>query len=103
MIIMKKALPRRTFLRGMGVTMALPLLDAMIPAQTAWAATAANPVRRLGFVYVPMGSNINAWTPGGAGFGLPVKAGVDENRFRIQGHSDPIISQVKCVVPAFNC
>ena len=78
MIITKKALPRRTFLRGMGVTMALPLLDAMIPAQTAWAATAANPVRRLGFVYVPMGSNINAWTPGGAGFGVPVKAGVDQ-------------------------
>jgi len=78
MIITKKALPRRTFLRGMGVTMALPLLDAMIPAQTAWAATAANPVRRLGFVYVPMGSNLAAWTPGGGGFGEPIKGGVDQ-------------------------
>src|SRR6185436_16183743 len=77
MIIMKKALPRRTFLRGVGATLALPLLDAMIPAQTALAATAANPVRRLGFVYVPMGSNIAEWTPGGAAFGQPPKAGVD--------------------------
>src|SRR4051812_3741119 len=77
MINTKKALPRRTFLRGVGVAMALPFLDAMIPANTAWAATAANPVRRLGFVYVPMGSNLAAWTPGGGGFGEPVSAGVD--------------------------
>ena len=61
MIIMKKALPRRTFLRGVGATLALPLLDAMIPAHTALAATAGNPVRRLGFVYIPMGSNIARW------------------------------------------
>jgi len=44
MIITKKALPRRTFLRGMGVSLALPLLDAMVPALTA--ATAARPIRR---------------------------------------------------------
>ena len=50
MIITKKALPRRTFLRGMGATLALPLLDAMIPAATSWAKTPAKPVRRLGFV-----------------------------------------------------
>lgn len=67
MIITKKALPRRTFLRGMGATLALPLLDAMVPAMTAMAATAANPVRRLGFVYVPMGSHISEWTPAGSG------------------------------------
>jgi Protein of unknown function (DUF1552) len=67
MIITKKALPRRTFLRGMGVTLALPLLDAMIPSMTARAATPANPVRRLGFVYIPMGSNIAQWTPQGMG------------------------------------
>ena len=48
MIITKKALPRRTFLRGMGASLALPLLDAMVPAMTALAATPANPVRRLG-------------------------------------------------------
>jgi uncharacterized protein DUF1552 len=56
MIVTKKALPRRTFLRGAGVSLALPLLDAMIPAFTARAAT-ASPVRRLGFVYIPMGCN----------------------------------------------
>ena len=63
MMISKKALPRRTFLRGMGATVALPLLDAMVPSMTALASTPANPVRRLGFVYVPMGSNISMWTP----------------------------------------
>ena len=65
MIISKKALPRRTFLRGVGATLALPLLDAMVPSMTALAATPANPVRRLGFVYVPMGSDISRWTPPG--------------------------------------
>ena len=65
MIISKKALPRRTFLRGMGATVALPLLDAMIPSMTALAQTPANPVRRLGFVYIPMGSTISSWTPPG--------------------------------------
>ncbi len=63
MIITKKALPRRTFLRGVGTTLALPLLDAMVPSMTAQAATPANPVRRLGFVYVGMGSSIKHWTP----------------------------------------
>src|SRR5258708_12456779 len=67
MIITKKALPRRTFLRGIGTTLALPLLDAMVPSMTALAATAANPVRRLGFVYVPMGATIGRWTPPGIG------------------------------------
>ena len=63
MIVTKKALPRRTFLRGMGVTLALPLLDAMTPALTA----SAKPVVRLGFVYVPNGIIMNKWTPMTAG------------------------------------
>ena len=67
MMISKKALPRRTFLRGVGATVALPLLDAMVPSMTALANTAARPVRRLGFVYIPMGSNIALWTPPGEG------------------------------------
>lgn len=67
MIITKKALPRRTFLRGVGATIALPLLDAMVPSMTALAATPANPVRRLGFVYMPMGAHIPQWTPPGEG------------------------------------
>jgi len=59
MIVTKKSLPRRTFLRGMGVTLALPLLDAMTPALTA----SAKPVVRLGFVYVPNGIIMSKWTP----------------------------------------
>jgi len=65
MIITRKALGRRTFLRGIGATLALPLLDAMIPAATALAKTAAQPVRRLGFVFMPMGCDITRWTPPG--------------------------------------
>lgn len=67
MMITKKCLPRRTFLRGMGASLALPLLDAMVPSMTALAATPANPVRRLGFVYIPMGANIAQWTPAQTG------------------------------------
>src|SRR4051794_20030270 len=67
MIITKKALPRRTFLRGMGATVALPLLDAMIPSMTAFARSAAAPVRRLGFVYMPMGCDLPRWTPAAEG------------------------------------
>ena len=67
MIITKMALPRRTFLRGMGVTLALPLLDAMFPALSSLAAAAANPVRRLGYVYIPMGMNPAEWIPKGEG------------------------------------
>jgi hypothetical protein len=63
--ITKRALPRRTFLRGVGATLALPLLDAMVPAMTAWAKTPAKPVRRLGFVFMPMGCDITRWTPTG--------------------------------------
>src|SRR5438876_6284018 len=65
MIITKRALPRRTFLRGVGATLALPLLDAMVPATTALAKTPAQPVRRLGFVFMPMGCDITRWTPTG--------------------------------------
>jgi hypothetical protein len=67
MIITKMALPRRTFLRGMGVTLALPLLDAMVPALSAAAKTAATPVRRLGFVYIPNGASMPHWQPKGEG------------------------------------
>ena len=65
MIITKKSLPRRTFLKGTGVALALPLLDAMVPALTATEKTAASParLRRLGFVYMPMGCDVSRWTP----------------------------------------
>jgi hypothetical protein len=65
MIITKKALPRRSFLRGAGAAIALPLLDAMIPAATAWAQTPAKPTPRLCFVFVPMGTDHARWTPQG--------------------------------------
>ena len=58
-------MPRRTFLCGMGATMALPLLEALVPAATPLAKTAAQPVRRLGFVFMPMGCDITRWTPTG--------------------------------------
>ncbi|HVQ65129.1 MAG TPA: DUF1552 domain-containing protein, partial [Terriglobia bacterium] len=67
MIIKKMALHRRTFLRGMGTTLALPLLDAMFPALTSTAMAASNSVRRLGFVYIPMGMSPVEWTPPGEG------------------------------------
>jgi hypothetical protein len=65
MIIKRLALPRRTFLRGTGAVFALPLLDAMVPSLTAQADTPASParLRRLGFVYMPMGCDATRWTP----------------------------------------
>jgi hypothetical protein len=67
MIVTKRALSRRTFLRGAGAAVALPLLDAMIPAMTAAAETPAAPhrLRRLGYVYMPMGCDRPRWTPPG--------------------------------------
>jgi hypothetical protein len=67
MIITKKSLPRRTFLRGVGATLSLPLLDAMVPALTAAEDTPAGlaRLRRLGFVYMPMGCDVTRWTPPG--------------------------------------
>ena len=63
----KKYLSRRTFLRGAGATVALPLLEAMIPAGTALAQTAAAPTHRFGFIYVPMGSIMEQWMPAEVG------------------------------------
>jgi hypothetical protein len=67
MFLTRKALSRRTLLRGAGVAIGLPLLDAMIPAATALAATAAAPRPRLGFVYFPHGAVMDRWVPEGVG------------------------------------
>jgi hypothetical protein len=67
MFVTRQSLPRRTFLRGVGAAVALPLLDAMVPAFTAIVKTAAGPRRRLGFVYVPNGMIMEQWMPAAAG------------------------------------
>ena len=76
MFITRKHLSRRTVLKGAGVSMALPLLDAMVPAATALGQTAAAPKMRTGFFYIPHGaimhntahgSAMDRWTPRGAG------------------------------------
>ena len=76
MFLTRKHLSRRTVLKGAGVTLALPLLDAMIPAATALAQTAAVPKMRMGFFYIPHGAimgntvhgpQMDRWTPAGAG------------------------------------
>ena len=63
MFITKRHLPRRTFLRGLGATVALPLLDAMLPAASALANTVARPQTRYGFVHLPHGAIMGQWTP----------------------------------------
>ncbi len=70
MFISKTSFPRRTVLRGIGAALALPVLDAMVPALTPTVRTAAAPVRRFGAVFVPMGERPSHWTPAttGAGF-----------------------------------
>src|SRR5262245_21393688 len=70
MFITKKHLHRRTFLRGMGATLALPLREAMIPASTVLAQTAASPQPRMGFIYFPHGAIMNQWTPTATGTGF---------------------------------
>ena len=76
MFIFKKHISRRTVLKGAGVTMALPFLEAMVPAATALAQTAANPKMRAGFFYIPHGAvqhdtkfgpEGDKWTPSGSG------------------------------------
>jgi len=72
MMIFKKAVSRRTFLRGAGTTLALPILDAMVPAFAATAGAAATPPVRLGYIYLPVGRIMEQWTPKteGPGFEL---------------------------------
>ena len=66
-LLTKKHLSRRTLLRGMGTALSLPLLDAMIPAQTAFAKTVANPQIKLGLCFIPHGAVMANWTPVGEG------------------------------------
>jgi len=70
MYIAKLSLPRRTFLRGVGATVALPLLEAMVPALTPIVKTAANPAKRFGAVYIPHGAIMDQYRPATAGAGF---------------------------------
>jgi hypothetical protein len=70
MFITKRHLSRRTFLRGAGVTLALPLLESMVPAATPQAQTAAGPRTRLAAIYFPHGATMAKWTPPSDGRGL---------------------------------
>src|SRR5512139_3401732 len=72
MYLTRRSLPRRTFLKAAGASIALPLLDAMIPAATALANTAAAPKPRLGFVYFPHGAVMEKWTPSAEGRDFPL-------------------------------
>ena len=74
MFITKKHIARRTFLRGAGVTLALPFLDAMVPARTLWAQTAASPKTRFTGIFVPHGMAPGYWVPSteGTGFEFPM-------------------------------
>jgi Protein of unknown function (DUF1552) len=70
MFVTKRSVSRRTVLKGVGATLALPFLDAMVPAATALAKTAAQPALRFGAVFVPMGERPSHWTPAATGAGF---------------------------------
>ncbi len=74
MMVTRKAIPRRTVLRGLGTSMALPLLDGMVPALTATAQTPARGALRFGVVYVPNGMVMQEWTPAAVGADFEFRA-----------------------------
>ncbi len=98
MIVTKIAIPRRTLIRGLGASLALPLLDAMVPALTAQSRTAAAPVHRFGVMYVVNGMIMESWTPAaeGAAYELtPTLASLAPHRDRFC-----VLSQLACVPSA---
>jgi hypothetical protein len=102
--ITKKHLPRRTFLRGLGVTLALPLLDSMVPAQTPLGKTAASPRTRMGFIYVPHGAIMSSWTPIGQGTAFefsPILTPLERFRERLLVVSG--LNQKNAVIPHGIC
>jgi len=95
MIITKKVISRREALRGVGTMLALPLLDAMVPALSAQSRTAAKPIHRFGVMYVPNGMIMNKWTPllDGAAYELtPTLSSLEPYRDQLL-----ILSQLACV------
>jgi hypothetical protein len=98
MIITRKAIPRRTMLRGIGATLALPLLEGMVPAMTAQAVTAARPINRFGVMYVVNGMIMQNWTPSAEGDGYeltPTLAALAPHRDRFS-----VLTGLACVPTA---
>ena len=87
MFIAKKHLPRRTVLRGVGATLALPWLDSMVPALTALAQSTAAPARRLGVFYVPNGMSMGYWSPATEG----VITQLPPTLRALQAHKDQVL------------
>ena len=86
MIITKKSIPRRTILRGLGASLALPLLDGMVPALASARNLITQPARRFGVVYVPNGMAMKHWTPATTGAGFEVSrilSGVAQHQDRM--------------------
>jgi glutaredoxin-related protein len=94
MFITKKHLSRRTFLRGAGAAVSLPFLESMVPAQTPLAKTAASPMARWGFIYVPHGSIMRQWTP--------AKEGADFEFSPILKPLEPLRNYVTVVTGLYN-
>ncbi len=102
MMIFKKAIPRRTFLRGVGATLALPLLDGMVPAFASTPDTGALPPTRLSFVYVPNGMEMAEWTPAaeGAGFEMtPILKPLEPFRNRLNVLSGLALKNADALLP----
>jgi Protein of unknown function (DUF1552) len=98
MIMTRKAIPRRTMLRGIGATLALPLLDGMVPALTAQTLTAARPINRFGVMYVVNGMIMENWTPAAEGTGYeltPTLAALAPHRDRFS-----VLTGLACVPSA---
>ncbi len=85
-IVTKKHLSRRALLRAVGASVALPLLDSMVPALTAQSQTAARAVQRLGFVYVPHGAIMQRFTPASEGRELRVQPDPEPSRAIARPH-----------------
>src|SRR5918994_4100753 len=86
MVITRQHLSRRTVLRGLGTTLALPLLDGMVPALTALSRTVAAGARRMAVVYTPNGMMMPDWTPGGENIGFvfsPILGSLEPHRERL--------------------
>ena len=92
MYITRMHLPRRAVLRGLGATVALPLLDCMVPALSAQSRTAAAPIKRVGVFYVPNGMAMEFWTPKSEGHGFQLSPILEQFVWRFRSFT--VCSQI---------